>query len=184
MIQPGSASWAVNHTHCEAACRELGPGRHREIENCAHVIVLLHREFDEPLGHYTELTEKKATMRRILVEECEIVRATDTSRLVELGFRFGTVPTRGGGRRQCLHCPNCGRKAFKLYRPCLLQGFACRTCHDLSYSSVQKQDSRLDRLLALPESELMDLVLQDENMAWKLHAIRAGYIRLGLMSKY
>lgn len=123
-------------------------------------------------------------MTRTLVEEYEIVRATDAGPLVELGVRFGTVPTRGGGKRKCLLCPNCGRKAFKLYRPCLLQGFACRTCHSLSYTSVQKHDARLDRLLALPESELMDLVEQDKNLTWKILAIHAGYIRLGLISKY
>ena len=43
---------------------------------------------------------------------------------------------------------------------------------------------RLHRLLVLPESELVDLVTQDENMTWKILAIRAGYIRLGLISKY
>jgi hypothetical protein len=49
---------------------------------------------------------------------------------------------------------------------------------------VQKHDARLDRLLALPEPELLDLVEQDENLTWKVLAIRAGYIRLGLMNKY
>jgi len=30
----------------------------------------------------------------------------------------------------------------------------------------------------------MRLVIQDENPTWKLLAIRAGYIRLGVISKY
>ena len=60
---------------------------------------------------------------------------------------FSLVPTRGRGQRLCLLCPACGRRAFKLYRPQWLQAFACRTCHNLSYTSVQKHDARLDRLL-------------------------------------
>ena len=65
-----------------------------------------------------------------------------------------------------------------------LQEFACRVCHNLSYTSVQKHDVRLDRLLKVPTSEILRLVVQDMNPAWKLLAIRAGYIRLGLIRKY
>jgi hypothetical protein len=32
--------------------------------------------------------------------------------------------------------------------------------------------------------ELMDLISEDQNMTWKLLAIRAGYIRLGFIRKY
>jgi hypothetical protein len=42
---------------------------------------------------------------------------TNALECLRRGFRFGTVPTRGKGRRLCLLCPRCGRKAFKLYRP-------------------------------------------------------------------
>ena len=123
-------------------------------------------------------------MKRILVENCEIVKVSDRSRCVELGFQFDTVPTRGRGRRLCLLCPLCRRRAFKLYRPSHLPAFACRSCHNLSYTSVQKHDARLDRLLRVPDCDLMGVIVQDENIVWKLLAIRAGYIRLGLMGKY
>jgi hypothetical protein len=62
--------------------------------------------------------------------------------------------------------------------------FACRVCHDLSYASVQKHDARLDRLTKVPEVEIVRLIEQDQNITWKLLAIRAGYIRLGLIKKY
>jgi hypothetical protein len=65
-----------------------------------------------------------------------------------------------------------------------LQAFACRVCHNLSYTSVQKHDVRLDRLLKIPALELRRLVIQDQNITWKLLAIRAGYIRLGLIRKF
>ena len=122
--------------------------------------------------------------RRTVVEDCETVEATDRVKCMGLGLEFATVPTRGRGRRLCLLCPYCGRRTFKLYRPIQLREFACRFCHNLSYTSVQKHDARLDRLLEVPDSELVRLITQDKNMVWKLLALRAGYIRLGLISKY
>jgi hypothetical protein len=121
---------------------------------------------------------------RVVVEDCEIVNVSDVLRCVRLGLQFDTVPTRGRGQRFCLLCPRCRRRAFKLYKPRHLQAFACRACHNLSYTSVQKHDVRLDQLLKVSLGELRRLIIQDKNMVWKLLAIRAGYIRLGLISKY
>jgi hypothetical protein len=121
---------------------------------------------------------------RVVVENCEIVKVSDVLRCLRLGLQFDTVATGGRGRRSCLLCPRCSRRAFKLYRPLGQQGFACRLCHNLSYTSVQKHDARLDRLVKVPDGELVRLVVQDKNMTWKLLAIRAGYIRLGIISKY
>ena len=121
---------------------------------------------------------------RTVVEDCEILKVTSTSTCVGLGFHFDTVPTRGRGRRLCLFCPLCQRRAFKLYRPSHLPTFACRSCHNLSYTSVQKHDARLDQLLKAPDSTLMRLMSKGQKTWWRLLAARAGYIRLGLMSKY
>ena len=121
---------------------------------------------------------------RAVVEDCEIVKSSDALRCLRLRLRFTVVPTRGRGRRLCLLCPWCSRRAFKLYRPVWLQVFACRSCHNLSYTSVQKHDARLDSLLNLPDREIRRVIAQDGNMTWKLLAIRAGCIRLGLISKY
>ena len=121
---------------------------------------------------------------RAVVEDCEIVKVSDVLRSLRLGLQFDTVPTRGRGQRFCLLCPRCSRRAFKLYRPVGQQAFACRICHNLSYTSVQNHDARLDRLLKVPDDALVRLIVQDKNMTWKLLALQAGYIRLGLMSKY
>ena len=121
---------------------------------------------------------------RGVVEDCEIVSVTDTLDRLRHRLRFSTVPTRGGGRRLCFLCPYCGRRAYKLYRPIDLQEFACRICHNLTYTSVQKHDARLSRLLKTPDSELLRLIEEDKRIAWQLLAFRAGYIRLGLISKY
>ena len=120
---------------------------------------------------------------RIVVEECEIVNASDALAWLKLGVQCTTVATRGPGRRLCLLCPQCSRRAFKLYRPMHLQAFACRTCHNLTYTSVQKHDARLDRLLKLPDWVLIDL-MERSNPTWRILACRAGYIRLGLIDKY
>ena len=65
-----------------------------------------------------------------------------------------------------------------------LKTFACRTCHWLSYISVQKHDARLDQVLRVPEAILIRLMARDQKTTWRLLAIRAAYIRLGLLSKY
>ena len=121
---------------------------------------------------------------RVVVEDCDTIKVSDALRCVRLHLRFTMVPTRGRGQRLCLLCPRCSRRAFKLYRPQWSQAFACRSCHDLSYTSVQKHDARLDRLLKGSDREIVGLITQDTNMTWKLLAIRAGYIRLGLIRKY
>jgi hypothetical protein len=40
-----------------------------------------------------------------------------------------------------------------------LHAFACRSCHKPSYTSVQKHDARLDKLLKLPDREVVTLFL-------------------------
>src|SRR6266496_1625980 len=95
---------------------------------------------------------------RVVVEDCEIAKASDALACLRLGLQFTMVPTRGRGQRLCLLCPRCSRRAFKLYRPSRLQAFACRICHNLSYTSVQKHDARLDRLLKVPECEILKLI--------------------------
>lgn len=125
-----------------------------------------------------------SSTRRTVVEDCEVVKVTDTTRCLGLGFRFATTRIWGRGQRFCLLCPQCDRKAFKLYRPPQVSYFACRACHSLSYTSAQKHDARLYHLLRIPERELMKLIEQNENMTWKLLACRAGFIRLGRIPKY
>lgn len=122
--------------------------------------------------------------RRTVVEDCEIVKCSESLRCQRLCIGFSVVPTRGRGHRSCLLCPACGRRAFKLYKPRWAQAFACRSCHNLSYISVQKHDARLDRLLRMPDREIVRLISRRTHIAWTLLAIRAAYIRLGLISKY
>ena len=43
-----------------------------------------------------------------------------------------------GVARYWMRCPACGRRCGKLHLPRGAQRFACRTCHDLTYTSCQE----------------------------------------------
>ena len=53
----------------------------------------------------------------------------------------------------------------------------------LTYRCVQEHDKRLDWLVKAPDWLLMDLMEHSE-CPWRLLAIRAGYVKLGLLGKY
>ncbi len=55
-----------------------------------------------------------------------------------------------GPDRWHLTCPRCSRSARKLYIPPGHDRFACRTCHNLTYESVQTHDPRISRLRGDP----------------------------------
>jgi hypothetical protein len=50
---------------------------------------------DQVLQPTTFIGTPGANMKRIVVEDCEIVKVADRSRCSELGFEFATLPTRG-----------------------------------------------------------------------------------------
>lgn len=62
-----------------------------------------------------------------------------------------------GGRRYWLRCPRCHSRRAKVYLPPGERRFACRDCHDLTYTSVQEHDARIDRLRRDPEALIRTL---------------------------
>ena len=55
----------------------------------------------------------------------------------------------------------------------------------IAYGCVQEHDARLDRLVDAPDWLVMYHVLNDDEKSWlRVMAIRAGYVKLGLISKY
>jgi hypothetical protein len=64
------------------------------------------------------------------------------------------TPCNFGGSRRWFRCPNCGTKTGKLYLPPDGTAFLCRTCHGLTYRSVQTHDARVDALARLPYEQL------------------------------
>jgi len=121
---------------------------------------------------------------KTLVEECEVITVSAalahpaTDRIAFCFSRGGR-----GGFRRWFCCPVCGRRMFKLYRPPGSNVFACRQCHDLTYRCVQEHDKRLDWLVKAPDWLLIDLMEHGE-CPRRLLAIRAGYVKLGLLGKY
>ena len=58
-----------------------------------------------------------------------------------------------GGRRWWLSCV-CGRRVASLYAAPARASFRCRTCHDLTYRSVQRHDKRVDSYRRRPAEAL------------------------------
>ena len=83
-----------------------------------------------------------------------------SSAFVLLDYKVGGEPQRYsvsmttthpplGGLRWWWRCPavGCTRRVRKLYLPPSSRVFACRTCHHLTYESVQTHDGRVDRIV-------------------------------------
>ncbi len=85
---------------------------------------------------------------------------TSTGQEESHDYRVGLTATRPrfGGVRWWFLCPltvngkACGRRVGKLYLPPRGRYFGCRHCHQLSYSSCQEHDKRVDALLRNPEA--------------------------------
>jgi hypothetical protein len=66
----------------------------------------------------------------------------------------------------------CGRRVGVLYVPSEGKVFACRLCLNLTYSSVQQHDARIDRLLKLPLEQFQQVFFSG-NATEQLLASRA-----------
>jgi hypothetical protein len=62
-----------------------------------------------------------------------------------LPLRFTTTPCARGGVRYWLVCPACEKRVGKLYAPQLEDKFLCRCCHNLTYTSAQRHNNRVNR---------------------------------------
>ena len=57
--------------------------------------------------------------------------------------------------------------------------------HPAPFRCVQEHDARLDWLVNAPDWFVMYLARSDEEKGWlRVMAIRAAYVKLGLISKY
>jgi hypothetical protein len=88
---------------------------------------------------------------------------------VECPVRLTTTVPHFGGLRWWFLCPlvvnghPCNRRVGKLYLPPGRRDFGCRHCHDLTYTSCQQHDKRVDRLRKDPEALLRLLAEDPEN---------------------
>jgi hypothetical protein len=77
-----------------------------------------------------------------------------------------------GGRRWYFFCPqSCRRWVRKLYSPAPGKYFACRTCHNLTYRSVQEHGSQLAALRRNPD--LLNTAVR-MGSAYAVRSVRRG----------
>ncbi len=100
-------------------------------------------------------TVRPADVGLVLVLSYNMVR---TKQEVEVRIPLETTRPHFGGVRWWGRCP-CGRRVRKLYLPPGAGRFACRTCHGLTYESVQSHDKRVDALRRNPD--LIERILDD-----------------------
>lgn len=74
-------------------------------------------------------------------------RYTADGILQDYPVQVASVPMPRGGKRWFFLCPECGRKASKLYKKPGGARFACRTCLGLTYESCQ-ESHRFDGLFS------------------------------------
>jgi hypothetical protein len=82
------------------------------------------------------------------------------------------------GMRWWFRCPQCNRRARKLYLPSRATRFLCRGCHDLAYRSSQEHDKGMDRFERLFLAQ--DLTQDAVTAALMANPIRA----LKLLGRY
>jgi len=88
---------------------------------------------------------------------------------IELDYKVQliTTPCNLGGVRYWFKCPlikngePCERKVSKIYLPPGSRYFGCRHCHDLTYTSSQEHDGRMDALFKNPEMLLSKMKAKD-----------------------
>jgi len=91
--------------------------------------------------------------------------------------RLTTTRPRFGGLRWWFVCPlvvngrPCNRRVGKLYLPPPARYFGCRPCHELTYTSCQEHDKRVDALRRNPE--LLGALLENLEGAPPGHLILA-----------
>ena len=68
-----------------------------------------------------------------------------------LTVSLALVPSNVGGHRWWFMCPTCDRQVQALYVQPTSRQLACRHCHNLTYRSAQRHDSRIDFLRRHPE---------------------------------
>jgi phage terminase large subunit GpA-like protein len=50
-------------------------------------------------------------------------------------FEFSSTDNHLGGKRWYIHCPKCGKKSLKLYKPEDKEQYLCKSCHNLKSPS-------------------------------------------------
>lgn len=118
--------------------------------------------------------------RKSVVEDCFVLTATQGNLAVchRLGIQVtATMPKPFESFRHWFKCPSCGRRPFKLYKPKESERFACRNCHNLTYTSTQRHNARLAPFLKMSDDELQSIIEngndRERRLASRARAYRA-----------
>lgn len=93
-------------------------------------------------------------------------------------------PCNYGKHRYYFECPACKNKVYKIYKPSSNNYFACRKCHNLTYSEQKEHNKRMDAFTWMKyewkiERLMMTGKIKDKNKALKLQSKKTK-----LFSKY
>jgi len=89
-------------------------------------------------------------------------------------FRLTHTACNYGGWRYWLICPRCLRRCGKVYKPAYGGRYACRKCHDLSYTSAQEAH-KYDRVKSIaPLVRKVELLTRAKLVQRKLFKARMG----------
>ncbi len=90
-----------------------------------------------------------------------------------------TTPCYYGGYRWWFLCPSCQRRCRILYMPSDSRIFACRICHNLTYSSQQEASSHIGRFMdALFELPALEAKLLRTRSKRKRASLARRYLRM------
>jgi hypothetical protein len=93
----------------------------------------------------------------LLLDYCVVPAGRDEQESFRDSVNLVAERTRFGGTRWLFVCPlvvngvACRRRVANLYLPPGGRYFGCRACHNLTYSSAQTHDKRVDALWRNPE---------------------------------
>jgi hypothetical protein len=121
-----------------------------------------------------------AITKKVCIEDCAILTASKAAPPQSIAMTSALCFARG--TRRAFLCPGCGRRCFKLYRPMPTCRFACRACHDLTYLSAQRHDSRLATLMDGPADSILRAVTAGDGKV-RILGLAAGYFRAGVFTR-
>jgi hypothetical protein len=148
------------------------------VEECHKISIadfnkgFLNRRFAET-GIVYESETDDAKYRRVIAKY-KGIEPSSYPKQTGQHFRLTHTACNYGGWRYWLICPRCSRRCGKVYKPAYGGSYACRKCHDLSYTTAQ-QAHQYDRIKSIgPIAWKMDRITRAELVRRKMNRAHIG----------